>query len=32
MVADDIKEASDCEEEIFDGYSNKEICTLLDIY
>ena len=32
MVADDIKELSGCEEEIFDGYSNKEICTLLDIY
>lgn len=31
-VADDIKDLSCCEKEIFNGYSDKEICNLLDIY
>lgn len=31
-VADNIKDLSGCEENIFDGYSHKEICHLLDIY
>ena len=31
-VADDVKDLSGCEKEIFNGYSDKEICHLLDIY
>lgn len=31
-VADDVKDLSCCEKEIFNGYSDKEICHLLDIY
>lgn len=31
-VADNIKDISCCEKEIFNGYNDKEICHLLDIY
>ena len=31
-VAYDVKDLSCCEKEIFNGYSDKEICHLLDIY
>ena len=31
-VADDVKDLSCCEKEIFNGYSDKEICHLLDTY